>query len=121
MSEDVERRLVSVLNHPTTSPYGNPIPGLEKLGLDVPQESDAELIRLADIPAGSATPVVIRRLAEHVQVDTELIARLRHAGVVPNARITVQSYPGGVRITTPGHEGLDIPEEMAHAIQVEKV
>ncbi|MCW4353310.1 FeoA domain-containing protein [Hoyosella sp. YIM 151337] len=121
MSEDVERRLVSVLNNPTTSPYGNPIPGLERLGLDVTAEPDPQLIRLSELPQGSAAPVVIRRLAEHVQVDTELIARLRHAGVVPNARITVEVFPGGVRITTPGHEGLDIPDDMAHAIQVEKV
>lgn len=33
MSEEVERRLVEVLNNPTTSPYGNPIPGgLAQLG-----------------------------------------------------------------------------------------
>ncbi len=32
MSEDVERRLVQVLNNPTTSPFGNPIPGLSELG-----------------------------------------------------------------------------------------
>lgn len=33
MSEDVERRLVKVLNNPTTSPFGNPIPGLVELGV----------------------------------------------------------------------------------------
>ena len=33
MSEDVERRLVKVLDHPTTSPFGNPIPGLFDLGV----------------------------------------------------------------------------------------
>ena len=32
MSETVERRLVELLNHPTESPYGNPIPGLDELG-----------------------------------------------------------------------------------------
>src|ERR1700731_2149966 len=32
MSEAVERKLVMLLDHPTTSPYGNPIPGLDKLG-----------------------------------------------------------------------------------------
>src|SRR5690349_23639046 len=32
MSEAVERRLLELLNHPTESPYGNPIPGLEELG-----------------------------------------------------------------------------------------
>ncbi len=33
MSEDVERRLMKVLNNPTTSPFGNPIPGLIDLGI----------------------------------------------------------------------------------------
>ncbi len=32
MSEQVERRLLEMLDHPTESPYGNPIPGLEELG-----------------------------------------------------------------------------------------
>ena len=32
MSEAVERRLLEVLDHPTESPYGTPIPGLEELG-----------------------------------------------------------------------------------------
>src|SRR3978361_1482186 len=32
MSEAVERKLGALLGHPTTSPYGNPIPGLDKLG-----------------------------------------------------------------------------------------
>ena len=32
MSENVERRLLELLDHPTESPYGNPIPGLDELG-----------------------------------------------------------------------------------------
>ena len=32
MSETVERRLLELLDHPTESPYGNPIPGLSELG-----------------------------------------------------------------------------------------
>ena len=32
MSEQVERRLIEMLGHPTESPYGNPIPGLDELG-----------------------------------------------------------------------------------------
>src|SRR4051795_4493529 len=38
MSEAVERRLLEVLDHPTHSPYGNPIPGLEELGDADPHE-----------------------------------------------------------------------------------
>ena len=36
MSETVERRLVDLLDHPTESPYGNPIPGLAELGESSP-------------------------------------------------------------------------------------
>ena len=32
MSERVERRIFDLLDHPTVSPYGNPIPGLAELG-----------------------------------------------------------------------------------------
>lgn len=32
MSEAVERRVLELLRHPTESPYGNPIPGLEEAG-----------------------------------------------------------------------------------------
>src|SRR3546814_5736313 len=35
MSENVERRLLALLDHPTESPYGNPIPGLEELGQEI--------------------------------------------------------------------------------------
>ena len=31
MSEAVERKLVALLDNPTVSPYGNPIPGLDEL------------------------------------------------------------------------------------------
>lgn len=53
MSEEVERRLVEVLNNPTTSPYGNPIPGLALLGLDRPVDAPETLIRLTDVPPAS--------------------------------------------------------------------
>jgi DtxR family Mn-dependent transcriptional regulator len=38
MSEEVERRLMKVLNNPTTSPYGNPIPGLGLLWAGPPHQ-----------------------------------------------------------------------------------
>ena len=40
MSDTVERRLLDVLGHPTVSPYGNPIPGLDELG-----EEDTDPLR----------------------------------------------------------------------------
>jgi len=123
MSEDVERRLVQVLNNPTTSPFGNPIPGLSELGFggDLLNEV-SPLVRLTELPAGMPVAVVVRQLTEHVQGDTDLIARLKEAGVVPNARVTVElNDHGGVMIIIPGHEQVELPHEMAHAVKVEKV
>ena len=124
MSEDVERRLVQVLNNPTTSPFGNPIPGLSELGLMSTSGSPDQLnlVRLTELPAGMPVAVVVRQLTEHVQGDADLISRLKDAGVVPNARVTVQvNDHGGVMIVIPGHEQVELPHHMAHAVKVEKV
>ncbi|MFT3715037.1 MAG: metal-dependent transcriptional regulator [Gordonia sp. (in: high G+C Gram-positive bacteria)] len=119
MSENVERRLLEVLDNPTTSPYGNPIPGLAELGAAVPAAPDTSQ-RLVELDQGESA-VIIRRMAEHVQADPELLGELREAGVVPNARVNVVVSPRSVTISTPGHDGLTLSSEMAHAIFVETV
>ncbi len=124
MSEDVERRLVQVLDDPTLSPFGNPIPGLAQLGLDDDRAEAARrrLARLTELPMGSPVAVVVRQLTEHVQGDVELISRLKEAGVVPNARVLVETGPDGdVTIIVGGHQNVELPNEMAHAVMVEKV
>jgi DtxR family Mn-dependent transcriptional regulator len=71
MSETVERRLVELLDHPTESPYGNPIPGLAELGeparvVTVAQGAEGVLIgsggETAEIETDVATHVFVRRL-----------------------------------------------------------
>jgi DtxR family Mn-dependent transcriptional regulator len=122
MSEDVERRLVQVLDDPTVSPFGNPIPGLSLLGVEMLQREDAHLVRLTELPPGTPVAVVVRQLTEHVQGDVELIGMLKDAGVVPNARVQVENTPSGsVTIVIAGHENVQLPHEMAHAVKVEKV
>ena len=122
MSEDVERRLVKVLDNPTTSPFGNPIPGLSELGVASSGDDDVTLVRLTELPTGFPVAVRVRQLTEHVQGDSDLIYRLKDAGVVPNARVTVQvSDSGSVMIVIPGHEQVELPHDMAHAVKVEKV
>ena len=124
MSEDVERRLIAVLENPTVSPFGNPIPGLALLGLPEQEAvtERSELVRLTELPVGDSVAVVVRQLTEHVQGDAALIGRLKEAGVVPNARVLVQtSSDGDVTIVVGGHENVELPHEMAHAVKVEKV
>ena len=89
MSEAVERRLVEVLGHPTESPYGNPIPGLAELG-EMPDDVEFRTgLMSLDRIAGTATSVIVRRIGEPIQSDTELMWRLRKAGVRPNTPVPV--------------------------------
>jgi DtxR family Mn-dependent transcriptional regulator len=123
MSEDVERRLVQVLDNPTSSPFGNPIPGLSELGLAGTAfgADDANLVRLTELPSGMPVAVVVRQLTEHVQGDVELIGRLKDAGVVPNARVTVEANDhGGVMIVIPGHEGREGLATAGHPARLPK-
>ncbi|MEU5087678.1 metal-dependent transcriptional regulator [Streptomyces sp. NPDC021356] len=103
MSEAVERHLVRLLRHPATSPYGNPIPGLEELG-DVrgaaaepgPGERVVSLSALAPGPGGASA--VVRRIGEPAQTDPRLLRTLWHAGVRPGAVVRVTSSPAGVAV-----------------------
>ena len=80
------------------------------------------LVRLTELPPGASVAVVVRQLTEHVQGDAALIGRLKEAGVVPNARVLVEtSHDGEVTIVVSGHQNVELPHEMAHAVKVEKV
>ena len=116
MSEQVERRLVELLGHPTESPYGNPIPGLDQLG-DVNTNTFAEgvigLVRAIN-EAGGPIEGTVRRLAEPVQVDPELLEQLRSAGVIPGGAGKFRYNEGYVLVEMDGSdEGLELPVEVA--------
>ena len=119
MSEQVERRLVELLGHPTESPYGNPIPGLDQLG-DVPAKNFEQgvigLVRRLNEEGGPITGTV-RRLAEPVQVDPELLQQLKAAGVMPGASGDYRYSEGYVLVQMDGNdEGLELPVEVASHI-----
>lgn len=119
MSEQVERRLVELLGHPTESPYGNPIPGLDQLG-DVPangfEQGVVGLVRRLN-DAGEPISGTVRRLAEPAQVDPELLQQLKGAGVVPGASGDYRYSEGYVLVQMHGSdEGLELPIEVASHI-----
>ncbi|GAB2835187.1 metal-dependent transcriptional regulator [Microbacterium insulae] len=119
MSEQVERRLVELLGHPTESPYGNPIPGLDQLG-DVPangfEQGVVGLVRRLN-EAGQPISGTVRRLAEPAQVDPELLQQLKGAGVVPGASGDYRYNEGYVLVQMDGsEEGLELPVEVASHI-----
>jgi DtxR family Mn-dependent transcriptional regulator len=106
MSENVERKLLALLDHPTVSPFGNPIPGLDALagGASLGGETSAVLDSLT-LLASSATPegrpVVVERISEQLQEDAERLRALHELGVRPGATMTARLADGVV--TLDGH------------------
>ncbi|SFI25060.1 metal-dependent transcriptional regulator [Amycolatopsis regifaucium] len=118
MSEAVERKLVKLLDHPTTSPYGNPIPGLDKLGDGDPAPpAEADLVRLDEFARTGGGEVEIRRIAEHVQLDELLMTELKSVGIVPGGRVLVgKAAPGGTIEVTGGDNTAQVPVSALHAV-----
>jgi len=116
MSEQVERKLLDMLGHPTESPYGNPIPGLEELGDPAAPRFMDGVVSIVDVVGRSADSfeVVIRRLAEPVQFEPDLLQQLQNAGVVPGATATISAAGSYLLVQVEGFgEGLELPNEVA--------
>lgn len=92
ISEQVERKIMAMLDNPRFSPYGNPIPGLEELGAAKNQTFIDGVISVAalalDDPAQTFT---LRRIGEPLQVDVNLLSDLKALGIIPGAQVSVES------------------------------
>ncbi len=123
MSETVERRLVELLDTPRVSPFGNPIPGLTELvpGLvDAPGSAGPDLnedLRHLDLIAGpEPTTWVVRRIAEPVQIDAELMGALQAAGIGPGADVGVTRDGAHVVLSREGTTVRVPNQEAAHIV-----
>ena len=125
MSETVERRLVELLDHPTESPYGNPIPGLHELGESADGEEfmhDVEMLSSVVLSMGSEEQVrvLVRRISEEMQKDESLMAALRRVGALPDKVITVATGAEGVLVGS-GGETAEIDDEAASHMFVRRL
>ncbi|MFQ1003799.1 metal-dependent transcriptional regulator [Modestobacter sp. SSW1-42] len=97
MSEAVERKLLSLLNNPTVSPFGNPIPGLDALGGDTSAVLDA-LTLLSSTATPEGRTVVVRRISEQLQEDAALLRSMADQGVRPGSTVTASLANGTVLV-----------------------
>ncbi|GAB3190770.1 metal-dependent transcriptional regulator [Nesterenkonia suensis] len=130
MSERVERRLVEILHDPVESPYGNPIPGLEKLGVTRQAESSrGELMTLRQAAEDHADDAQARaswrvqRLAESIQVEPEVLEQLLEAGLRPGADVELGAVDQAYTTLSVTHDDVkdlevEIPLEVAQHIFV---
>ncbi len=118
MSERVERKLLEILDHPTLSPYGNPIPGLQELG----EVDGGELFlgdglrQLSDLAGPAPTAIVVHRIGEPAQGDPEALAALQRAGLRPGQRVQVRR--DGDRLLVAGSDGREVDVEQRAAEHV---
>ena len=95
MSEQVERKILGLIDRPDLSPYGNPIPGLAELG---EHENVGFASGVLSAPAAMARlgksqgDFVLRRIGEPLQVDADLLAELKTLGLMPGAAISVERH-----------------------------
>jgi DtxR family Mn-dependent transcriptional regulator len=121
MSEAVERKLVQLLGHPTTSPYGNPIPGLDKLGEGEPAPPiEPDLVRVDEVARRGGGTVQVRRIAEHVQLNTDLLSELKLVGLTPGNTVEVSALGDrGATVEVKGAgNSARIHTALAHAVLV---
>src|SRR5690348_5553591 len=115
MSETVERRLLELLDHPTESPYGNPIPGHDELGETRPSQDFREGVEPLSKAAGAdEARVIVRRISEEMQKDEPLMSALRRVGALPDKTVTVVATAEGVLVGSGGETAEVVPEAADH-------
>ncbi len=122
ISETVERRLVELLGHPTESPYGNPIPGLDELGETDEPEGFMTDVEALDSVLGTdgEVRVLFRRISEEVQKDEVVMAALRRVGAMPDKVIVATRNEDGVLLGS-GGETAEIHLELASHLFVRRL
>jgi DtxR family Mn-dependent transcriptional regulator len=117
MSEQVERRLIEILEHPNESPYGNPIPGLDELG-DATADVFLDGVRpLHEAVTDKPERRIVRRIAEELQKDSQVLSVLRRVGAMPGNDVIVSLGHDGVVIARQG-ESAEVDLDAAQLIFV---
>ena len=95
MSERVERKILALLDVVEVSPYGNPVPGLDELGVTAAAAtpSPASLAEQRD-----ATQFRLQRIGEPLQTDNELLEHMAAAGIEPGTVVSVSRADGEVSL-----------------------
>ena len=108
MSDQVERRLLTLLENPTETPYGTPIPPRPEQASAEDWSRDMGLAgtRLSE-EAATAGRFRVRGLAEGVQTDPELLAQLAGAGVTPGRVVRAEAArdAGYIRVEGEAEDG----------------
>lgn len=110
ISDRVEKRLFDFLGQPRTSPYGNPIPGVDEL-------SDYEVLTLAD---STGDRVRLERISELLQAKREVMHALDEVGIRAGVEVDVERTDGGLALTGPGGR-VTVSDDSSHLLYVSEL
>lgn len=132
MSTEVEKKIAALITPPFVDPYGNPIPGLDDLGIDlnkVKETVDCETgvtkgvgdgvgrgLRLAEVTIG-AEPLraTVVSIGEVIQSDVPFLHELAVHGVIPGASVVVERDADSLIIHGEGASGVPLsPVDAGH-------
>ena len=82
ISDQVEERLVALLDDPATCPHGNPVPGSSRR-VDL-----SDLSPLHEVPAGER--VRLERLTEDLELELDVMRFFEESGLMPGAEVEVR-------------------------------
>lgn len=118
MSEDVERQMLKVLDDPTRSPFGNPIPALDELGYTEPTEKDLGS-RASDLDLTEPVRVEVVQINEILQLDSEHYSSICRYGISRGTAVTLErNENGSLAVITESGSRVDLAPELAHALRV---
>jgi DtxR family Mn-dependent transcriptional regulator len=127
ISEAVEERLIGLLKEPWTCAHGNPIPGLDELGVEgyEPEPfASSSIVPIPEALSDTPTRVTIRRISEQIQSDTKTMLALKRTGVQPGKEVTLEASDDGVRViggNGEDGESIELPRQVASLIFVTRV
>lgn len=120
MGTDVERRLTEILPNYYTSPFGNPIPGLDAIIENAPRRRYDTSIRASDLDFTSPTYVELVSINEIVQVEHKIISKFSKFDVTPGRIVSFTLIEAGLLLQVEEGE-IVIPHELCHAIRVREL
>lgn len=115
ISPDVETGMLRLMGNPTMSPFGNPIPALDELGIpgDPPDFLDG-VDALADVVSSIPRWFELRRLSEAAQASEDLLTDFADAGIGIGSQLQAwRSGRTGVEARGPNGDGLRIRGDIA--------
>lgn len=109
ISDEVEQRLVELLQNPTTCPHGNPIPGTAGNGVPLSRLSDAQ----------TGNEIRLERVTEQVEFESRWLSYLGENGFVPGtvARIVSKADDGTLQVAFDGKQ-IEIDARLATLLYV---